>query len=463
MATPQPLSAFDRVEMHEDIELLKTGIATRPVNVVVTLASLIGDAVSLASLLVILGAVSPVLPMLAALLGGISFWLASRSQARLWEGSLRRNRASRMMSYLFGLAIDRSALPEWRLYSGVAYLKARFEGEAATAFETMNRVRRRVAGTTVWSLGAVAGIVFLMVLELGRVAGGAGLTVGQSVILLGALAGLQSSISAFAEQMGWVSGQLLFFERYFALLDGVSAESPPQSVPAQTVLRLEACALSHHYPAGGLAVSGVSFSAQQGEVILVRGRNGSGKSTLGKLLAGLYEPGEGQLLMNGVPLGPQSLPGYWSRIAFMAQDPPRLKLGAAEAVALCLPQPAWLADRLRDIGPELLPDTTLGVEFGGVDLSGGEWQRLAFLRFAAHAATRDVLILDEPTNHVDADTEARLRDEMARLFAGKLVFLITHDDRLTALATRVITLDEGRIVADDPLENNVRDAISARP
>ncbi|MDI3406153.1 ATP-binding cassette domain-containing protein [Streptomyces sp. B-S-A6] len=202
------------------------------------------------------------------------------------------------------------------------------------------------------------------------------------------------------------------------------------------------------------AVDGVSLTLRRGEILAIVGENGSGKSTLAKLLTGILLPDKGQVRWDGVDLAEVSAEAVWRRTALVPQIFARWPLRVRENVTLGQPKTfdddlVWeTVDAVGMRGPvEGLPqqlDTLLARElFGGAELSGGQWQRLACAR-ALYRRT-PLLILDEPTSQMDPRGEHRIFLQIKRIAAERATVVVTHQLENTRLADRVVMMQDGRI------------------
>ena len=207
--------------------------------------------------------------------------------------------------------------------------------------------------------------------------------------------------------------------------------------------------------AGRSATSTSTIAA--GEVLALVGENGAGKTTIVKLLARLYDPTEGRILLDGRDLRDYDLDELRNRIGVVFQDFVRFHFTAAENIAMgridAAGRPASASSEaaersLADAVVARLPlgfDQPLGRRFsGGVDLSGGEWQKIAIAR--AYMRDADVLVLDEPTSALDARSEYEVFQRFRDLSAGKTTLLISHRFSTVRMADRIIVLDGGRII-----------------
>ncbi|MBL7495437.1 ABC transporter ATP-binding protein [Frankia sp. CNm7] len=233
---------------------------------------------------------------------------------------------------------------------------------------------------------------------------------------------------------------------------------PFQPVPLPTPLRGHVVfeGVSFRYPGTGEpALTDVSFEVAPGETIAIVGRNGAGKSTLIKLLCRLYSPDSGRILVDGVDIADVDADELRSQISAVFQDHVSFQATAAENIGLG--DLARLADRPRveragqaggaDEFVRALAygyDTALGRWFGkGVDLSGGQWQKLALARGFMRDA--QILVLDEPSAALDARAEHDLFARLRALATGRTAFYISHRFSTVRQANRIIFLDDGRL------------------
>jgi len=215
--------------------------------------------------------------------------------------------------------------------------------------------------------------------------------------------------------------------------------------------------LTFAYPGGGAPVlRGLSLSIRPGETLALVGESGAGKSTLVKLLARLYDPDEGQIVFDGVDLRDIAPAHLHERIGLVLQTFGRYEASVAENIAYGdwrrllqrreeverLARAANLHEKIVSLPQGY--DTHLGQGFGAVTLSGGEWQRVAMARAFARQAS--LLILDEPTAHLDARAEYELFTRFKELSRGRTTLLISHRFTTIALADRIAVLADGRVI-----------------
>jgi ATP-binding cassette subfamily B protein len=230
----------------------------------------------------------------------------------------------------------------------------------------------------------------------------------------------------------------------------------PRPVPQEIRSGLEFRHVSFRYEGHTeWALADINLTIRPSEKVALVGPNGAGKTTLIKLLTRLYDPTEGQILLDGVDLRDYDPTALRQRIGVIFQDFVRYHLAAAENVGFG--QIEALADRPRietaatksgaDVVIRTLPegyDTTLGRWFNkGRDLSGGEWQRIALAR--AFMRDSEVIVLDEPTAALDAENEMRVFQQFRELTTDKIAVLISHRFSTVRMADRIFVLEGGRI------------------
>ncbi|RLU82052.1 ABC transporter ATP-binding protein [Streptomyces griseocarneus] len=236
-----------------------------------------------------------------------------------------------------------------------------------------------------------------------------------------------------------------------------TADATPRAALPKRLSVIEAKEVTFSYPGSELpALDRVSVRVRRGEVLAVVGANGSGKSTLAKILAGLYTPTAGAVHWDGVNLADADPEETWRKLAMLPQDfacwpvtaRENITLGQnADDEAVMTAARAAGADTVIDALPNGL-DTNLAPSWwGGRDLSGGQWQRIAGARaFYRHDA--DLLICDEPTAALDPRSEEAVYDRIRSLSQGRSVVLITHRLGSTRNADHIVVLDGGRVIEE---------------
>lgn len=418
------------------------------------------ESVRVASLAAVLVYIEP-LVALALVLVGAPFLLAKWRFARMrYAEEQRRTTDRRRVSYLVSLLADARSVPEVRVLGIGPHLVARFR-ELAEAFRARDaRLHRLVlAGDSVFIAVSVAAFWAAFVwVAVGALRGTE--TIGDVAVFGGVTARMSFAIEQLVTAVTTALESTLFISNLLAFLrleprPARGEESDRVRPPAALELR----GVSFSYPGAPRPVlSGVSLRAAPGEVVALAGGNGAGKTTLAKVIARLYDPSGGTVLLGGVDLTAAPPERAHASMAFLFQEAARFEETLAENVACGdrerlagAPAAVEAVGRRAGLGPlaAAMPrgwETLLGRMFGDYTPSGGEWQRIALARALARDAA--LLLLDEPTLHLDQQAERFFLANLRGLCAGRTVVLITHHPPLLAAADRVLFLAGGRIAEE---------------
>lgn len=252
-------------------------------------------------------------------------------------------------------------------------------------------------------------------------------------------------------------------ERLLALLEEEPAshdqdDHRPVTAPDPARVPIELRAVGVRYPGRAVpALVGIELTITPGEQVAVLGASGAGKSTLAAVLLGLRPPDEGRVLTGGVDVADLDEQAWSDRLAWVPQEPARLRGRVREVLCLGVGGEPPSDDQLHAVLAAVAMDTEVAALPGGLDcrigpggrgLSAGQWRRLALAR----ALLRPVgmVVLDEPTGDLDVDAELAVRRALAELRGERTVVVCTHRLAVAADADRVVVLDHGRIVANGP-------------
>ena len=287
------------------------------------------------------------------------------------------------------------------------------------------------------------------------------LTLGDLVLVGGALLQLEGALLTAGWEVGAITTHLTWLPSLFTVLDaGPDLPLPARPLPAHRPIRqgLVLERVSFRYPGATTdALHDVSLALRPGERLALVGRNGAGKTTLVKLLARLYDPTEGRILLDSVDLRDYDLTDLRRQIGVIFQDFVQYQLTAQENIGMGdiahlgdLSQVRAAADK-GGAAPVIaqLPhgyETRLGSQFGGVNLSGGQWQSIALSR--AFMRRAQLLILDEPTAALDVRAEYEVYRRFAELTRDAMTVLVSHRFSTVRMADRIVYLEEGRLVEE---------------
>ena len=424
-----------------------------------TVAGMAQQLLTLFSLALAVVSFSPWLLVLMVAAAIPSFLGETRFASLAYSMLFRWTPERRELDYLRLLGASSQSAKEVRIFG----LEAYFGGRASRLFDRFydenKRLALRRAGVgSLLGLLPTAGYYAAYVLVLLRTLSGS-LTIGDLTFLAGSFArsrsiteGLFSSLSNTTEQALYLRDLFDFFETKSRI------SSPPNALPAPRTIRsgFEFKGVSFSYEGSDHKVlDRVSFRFDAGERIALIGENGAGKTTLVKLLARLYDPTEGVILLDGTDLRDFNLEELRSEIGVIFQDYMRYDMIVSENIGLGrvehLTEQSRIVEAARKSSAEPLIrslaggyEQMLGRRFeNGVDLSAGQWQKIALAR--AYMRDAQVLILDEPTSSLDARAEFEVFLRFTELTQNRMAILISHRFSTVRMADRILVLGGGTI------------------
>ena len=458
VASKVELAAFERPEFHNRLQRVQSGLQ-QPLNMVYGVSGLVSALVGVMGVSIALIAIEPLLiPLVLTVL--LPAWMAaSRRSSAFWRFFWRMTPTDRERRYVGELLGGRDEAKEVRAFGLGAFLIERWNRLYDHRLRELRAVARRQLLFTLAStfvVGLLLGGIVLLVAYLassGRVSlAEAGVAIAGIAVVGARLAGAGYSISSLSEAGFYLDDFSKFLE--------LAVEPLPSSItiPRQ-FRRIDVENISFTYPSSmEPALTDVSLHVEAGEVVALVGENGSGKSTLAKLLAGLYRPSHGLITWDGINIGEMDQIGFSHQVAVIFQDFLRYHLSASDNIGLGRFEAAGDHDQIVEAADQAgahemvskLPagyETLLGPEFlGGVDLSTGQWQRMALAR--AFFRNAPFVILDEPTSSLDARAEHDLFERIRSLLKGRTVLLISHRFSSVRTADRIYVLHEGEVVED---------------
>jgi ATP-binding cassette subfamily B protein len=365
----------------------------------------------------------------------------------------------RELDYLRVLGTSKESAKEFKIFGLHGHIRQRFVSLTDSLIgRNRGLAKKRLRSGSLLAILGSAGYYVANAFLVWRTLQGR-LSVGDLTFLAGALAGSSGQIQMLFSTFTGIADQALFLAdliEFFRVQPRI--HSRPDAIPAPRPIRqgFEFRGVSFRYPGSERLILGeLNFRIEPGERVALVGENGQGKTTLVKLMTRLYDPTEGAILLDGVDLREYRIEDVHREIAVIFQDFMRYDLTARENIAAgqieLLHQDARLrsaarksrADSILARLPQDL-DQMLGRRFeGGVDLSGGEWQKIALAR--AYLREAQVLILDEPTAALDAEAEYEVFRRFSELTEGRMALLISHRFSTVRMADRIVVLEGGVI------------------
>lgn len=372
----------------------------------------------------------------------------------------------RMLDYLRFVAASDASAKEVKLFGLAPFLIERYRRLADAFYEANKRlsVKRAAVSTLLAGVGALGyyaayGVIIYLTVVGYRSPAGV-FTIGVLTFLAGSFRQSRDLIQRILLSLSHIYEESLYLRDLFTFFD-----LKPRVVSRPNALRVPRPirrgfvfeGVSFRYPGSEeWAIKDLSFEVRANESVALVGENGAGKTTLVKLLARLYDPDEGRILLDGVDLRDYELESLRKNIGVIFQDYVRYAFLFKENIAVGQIEELDNMPRIREAARRGLADTVaarlekgfeqqLGRRFeGGVELSGGEWQKVALAR--AYMREAQVLILDEPTAALDARAEYEVFLRFTELTRGKIAVLISHRFSTVRMADRILVLNGGRLV-----------------
>ncbi len=458
------LSFFETPKFQDIVARVNSHTAQHLSRFVMNVIAAITSSLQLLSLLAVLIVIEPLI-ILACIPLTIPYYVFQRklSRDRFLEKHDRVTK-QRWTRYSLSLLTAHDKVPEVKLLGLAPYLIRRYH-DVIKGFRDRDRTiyRRHFFGKSAFLTLANIAFFATFVRAISRAVHGS-LTVGDVVIYGGASSGLRSLLDDSVLLFNAIYEDSLHITEFRAFLN-LSPDSPAgsASISKPVIGEIEFDGVSFAYPGNKRhVVQNVSIKIGAGEIVALVGENAAGKSTIAKLIAGLYYPSEGAILIDGTDSRKWQAGHLSSQISFVFQNFIRYQTTIHDNIAYgdwqrLIGNPEEVEKiahrvRIHDMISDMADgfDTEIGRMFGNRNLSGGQWQNLAIAR--ALAKKSSILIFDEPTSNLDSRKEYDLFAKLKQLAEGRTTILISHRFSTVSLADRIIMLDQGRVVEQGPHE-----------
>jgi ATP-binding cassette subfamily B protein len=394
-----------------------------------------------------------VLSIIPAFINEIKFSGRRYSLVNSWTSERRE------LDYLRFIGANDKTAKEIKLFGLIDFIANRFK-QLSHQYYLLNKtlsVQRTYMGALFNLLGVICyyGAYMLIIF---RVVSGI-ISLGELTFLSGAFNRLRNNLQSFFSTFTRITESALYLKDYFAFIDYTVVTDNKETLPLPTEIK-EGFVINNlwfAYPGSDDAVlKGVSFEIKAGEKMAFVGQNGAGKTTLIKLMLRFYEPTEGEILLDGINITRYNKLAYQQMFGVIFQDFFRYEFTVKENIAVgnideLGNQPRIDEAAERSLAMDVVKDLKLGYQqqlgkrfTKGMELSGGQWQKIALAR--AYMKDAAVLILDEPTSALDARAEAEVFERFIGLTQGKTSIIISHRFSTVRMADHIVVLEDGKVL-----------------
>ena len=467
------IALFENPELLNIVQLAKTGISQIQKLAFALSFAITGVFIFIPSVTLAAG-IAWWVPLLMLLSSSPSIYIQRKYSKIIWKVIRKQAKITREMNLSSGVLTGEEYAKELRLFGLQELWLKRWQSQFLQFFTELQLVRKKGAIVVLlWSMFSRIGVALPFIYVVMGALGGR-YTLGDLALYSGLIVQVEQSLQILIGNYTNLYDISLGVSPIFQLLDlkpelqspivGLASRLPslqdsrPDSRSTKYAIGIQIKHLSFCYPGSNKStVENINLTIQPGEMVALVGENGAGKTTLAKLLCRLYDPTSGTIAWNGKDLRSLPIAEVRSRIAVVMQDYARFPTTLRENVGFgnliylsddtAINQAiseAGISAKVKSLSQGL--ETPLGKQLeGGVDLSGGQWQRIAIARALMRLSTAEVLIFDEPTAALDPKTEHEIYSIFRQIAAGKTTIVISHRLGLAKIADRIAVMENGQI------------------
>ena len=458
------LASFDMPEFYAKLENANREASTRPMDILNSSFSLVSTLISMTSFIALLWGVSPAAPGIIVLFAipsaVVSFIYRSKNVSYIRQ----RSKDRREMNYFGGLVTNQHMVKEIKLYGLADTFIERYDEVFHKYFKGQKRLT--VQETTCHMVMSIVqtAVSCALFLYIARKVSEGILRVGDYSLYTGALSSIASGVSSFISTTATIYEGTLFIENMISFMEEEPHICPTLAEPVQPQRgighRIELRDVSFRYPGTERdVIRHMNLTIEAGASIVLVGLNGAGKTTLIKLITRLYDPTEGVILLDGRDIREYDVDALYRTFGIIFQDFGRYAVNVAENIrygeigreaenaSIRRAAEQAGADEFISRLPDAYDTPLMRIfEENGVDLSGGQWQKIAIAR--SFYGGSDFLILDEPTSALDPMAEQEIYNEFEKLAKGKTTIFVSHRLSSATTASKIVVLEYGELVEE---------------
>jgi len=450
---------FENPEFNDKMQRA-TGDPAKPLGTVRMWLGTAQTVTSLLASLAILIGYSPLILTLLVISSVPGFFVNLWSGKYFHELSLKRTRDHRRQSYIRYLLTASDSMKEVRFFGFGKFFLSEYLGKINALAKENRRIAIQQSGIDMAIEFLSMGVLYFAYGSVVMSAARGTVTVGQMILYLAMFRQGQGAISGLLGTFSGLYNDRLQLRPLMTFLDfreeGPAGRAEAGPAPGDGLRFID---VEYRYPGtDAVAIRDLNLHLRPGEAIALVGNNGAGKSTFVKLLTRLYLPTRGTITLDGLDLNAWEESALRRRMTALFQDYATYSVTAGQNIGLgdidkLDDEAIWREAAQAGLADDVIEDlpekyhTLLGRRFGGMGLSGGQWQRLSLSRAYARQFA-DIIVLDEPAAAIDSLAEAKLLTRFRAMIANRIAILISHRFSTVRLATRIIVLHEGRIIED---------------
>lgn len=458
------LAAFDLPAFYEKLENANREAGVRPVSILNSTFEVLSAAISLVGYVIILARALPLAAVaiaVAAIPSAVINFVYRRKNVAYMRG---RSVDRRQMNYYADLTVNKDMAKEIRMYDLGGELEARYDSVFSRYYKGLKRliVRENLWQVVFAVISAVLNCFFFALIAYGVYQGK--FKIGDYSLYTGALTSIASGVTTLITTSATIYEGTLFVDNLLSFLHEKPTVVPRLAVPEQPVRggahTIELRDVSFTYPAAAKPVlDHINLTLRPGETVALVGVNGAGKTTLIKLLTRLYDPTEGEILLDGRDLRDYDVKELRRLFGVVFQDFGKYAATAEENIRFGNLKREADRSAVEEAARHAGADTFIGklqkgydtqlmrfFDREGAELSGGQWQKLSIAR--AFYSDADILILDEPTASLDPLAEQEVFRQFDELRGGKTTVFVSHRLSSATLASKIVVLENGRVAEE---------------